>query len=105
MDTETELASDECRRIEIEAARLHVSNSVLDNCLSTLKHETMYYPSRIKQMIADGNIQMEELSEVVDYYHDLYALLAEQALRQVIPPRMDRQALSYLLELLRKCND
>lgn len=105
VDTETELASDECHRIEIEAARLHVSNSVLDNCLSTLKHETMYYPSRIKQMIVDGNIQMEELSEVVDYYHDLYALLAEQALRQVIPPRMDRQALSYLLELLRKCND
>ena len=41
-----ELMDDELRRLELETANLHVSNAVLDNCLSTLKHETMYYPSR-----------------------------------------------------------
>ena len=43
-----ELLEDEARCVEYENERLHISNSILDNCLSTLKHETMYYPSRIR---------------------------------------------------------
>ena len=104
MDSQTELATDECRRIEMEAGHLHVSNSVLDNCLSTLKHETMYYPSRIKQMISNNGTNIDELSELVTYYHDLYAILAEQALRQVPQQRIDRDAYPYMLEILRKSN-
>ena len=38
-----EMAEDELSRVEYENARLHVANAVLDNCLSALKHETMYY--------------------------------------------------------------
>src|SRR3712207_7506904 len=41
-----DLTRDELRRLQFEEARLYVSNNVLDNCLSTLKHETMYYPDR-----------------------------------------------------------
>lgn len=104
MDSQTELAQDECRRIEMEAGHLHVSNSVLDNCLSTLKHETMYYPSRIKQMIGNSGTNIDELSEVVTYYHDLYAILAEQALRQVPQQRLNRDAYAYMLDILKKCN-
>ena len=44
--TDMELLDDELRKAELEENSLHVSNAVLDNCLSTLKHETMYYPSR-----------------------------------------------------------
>ena len=42
-----ELADDELHRIEYEADNVYVANSGLDNCLSTLNHETMYYPRRI----------------------------------------------------------
>ena len=41
-ETEFELLDDEVRRLELEDNNLHVTNAVLDNCLSTLKHETMY---------------------------------------------------------------
>ena len=104
MDTEAELANDECQRIEMESGRLHVSNSVLDNCLSTLKHETMFYPSRIKQMVDSDKTNIEELSEVINYYHDLYAILAEQALHQVVPQRMGKESANYLFDILKKCN-
>ena len=76
-----ELLDDELRQAEQELAALHVSNAVLDNCLSTLKHETMYYPSRIRQLI-DKN-DMESVSEVVCYYRELYNLLSQQAMSQV----------------------
>lgn len=104
MDTEAELANDELQRIDMESGRLHVSNNVLDNCLSTLKHETMFYPSRIKQMVDNSKTNIDELSEVINYYHDLYAILAEQALRQVVPQRMGKETTGYLYDILKKCN-
>lgn len=104
MDTEAEIAADECHRLELDNDRLHVSNSVLDNCLSTLKHETMFYPSRIRQMISRPDVDLNAVSEVIDYYHDLYAILAEQALRQVLPQRIDEDTVGYLFALLRKAN-
>ena len=76
-----ELADDELRRAELEDSKLHVANSVLDNCLSTLKHETMYYPSHIRQLVDKGDI--DSLSEVTLYYRDLYGILSAQAMRQV----------------------
>ena len=79
--TNIEMAEDELRRAELENAKLHVSNAVLDNCLSTLKHETMYYPSRIRQLIETG--QHEQLAEVTGYYRDLYSILIQQAMSQV----------------------
>lgn len=53
--TNLEMAEDELRRAELEDSNLHVSNAVLDNCLSTLKHETMYYPSRIRLLADRGD--------------------------------------------------
>jgi len=72
-----EQVDDELRRAELENGNLHVANAVLDNCLSALKHETMYYPSRIRQL-ADSN-QLEALKEVASYYRELYGLLIRQA--------------------------
>lgn len=76
-----EMAEDELRRAELEDNNLHVANAVLDNCLSTLKHETMYYPNRIRQL-TDGN-DPKMLGEVVNYYRELYSILSEQASRQI----------------------
>ena len=37
---------------------------ILDNCLSTLKHETMYYPSRIRQLVDEPDGQLEAIDEL-----------------------------------------
>ncbi|MCH5306758.1 MAG: DUF5112 domain-containing protein [Prevotella sp.] len=108
-----EQADDELHRAELESATLHVANSVLDNCLSTLKHETMYYPSRIRQLVDSG--QLDLLDEVTGYYRDLYAILIEQSLQQAERIRLhirpltlygqgvlgDENLLHYLFELLK----
>ena len=87
-----ELSEDECRRSEYEDQKYYVCNNVLDNCLSTLKHETMYYPSRLKQLIADLSPEAEEaefntnilaINELANYYKELYGLLSAQAMKQV----------------------
>ena len=86
-----EMAEDELRRSELEDGKLHVSNNVLDNCLSTLKHETMYYPSRIRQIVdemIDGNTaeepkRLQAIDELVAYYKELYTILSAQAMKQV----------------------
>lgn len=81
----TEILADECEMAEQELAALHISNSVLDNCLSTIKHETMYYPSRIIQIVAnrtDDNT-VKSLHEIIDYYRDIYSMLSSQAQSQM----------------------
>ena len=106
-----EMADDELRRAELENNNLHVANAVLDNCLSTLKHETMYYPSRIEQLLDQGD--MQSLSEVVDYYRDLYGILSQQAMHQIEGVHLhvrpldngilgDKNLIAYLFEILRK---
>ena len=57
---------------------LHVQNMVLDNCLSTIKHETIYYPNKIKQIVGRLNTQklseteereaVETMTELIEYY-------------------------------------
>ena len=108
-----ELAGDELKRAELEDSNLHVANAVLDNCLSTLKHETMYYPSRIRQLVDTGSVEL--LSEVVGYYRELYGILIQQAIGQVESVKLhirpvslygqtvqgDENLLHYLFELLK----
>ena len=106
-----EMLDDELHRAELEDSNLHVSNAVLDNCLSALKHETMYYPSRIQQLLDNGD--MESLSEVTTYYRELYGVLSQQALRQTERTRLhlkplhddilgDETLVRYLFDILRK---
>lgn len=107
-----EMAEDEYRRIEMENANLHICNNVLDNCLSTLKHETMYYPNRIRQLVDIDD--REQLGEMIVYYKELYTILESQAMRQIENFRLnltkverfghqflgDKLQLDYLFELL-----
>ena len=85
---------DAIAKTEYEENRLHVQNQVLDNCLSTLKHESMYYPSRIRQLaeqLTDEDIPA--LDELATYYHHIYTILCSQADEQVGQPGFKRQAL------------
>ena len=83
---------DELSKNEYEDARLYVQNQVLDNCLSTIKHESMYYPSRIRLLVEQmKESDISQLSELVDYYHHIYTLLCRQADMQVSQPGFKRQ--------------
>lgn len=79
---EIELAEDELKKESYENDRFYVCNNVLDNCLSTLKHETMYYPSRIRALVAGGDKNINLISEMASFYHELYMLLTIQTSRQ-----------------------
>ncbi len=89
---EIELLEDEKRRAKYEENMIHIHNLVLDNCLSTIKHETMYYPNRIKQLVdkvkatADVGMNeeyMEKMYELVSYYKEIFTLLSHYASSQL----------------------
>ena len=109
--SQLELMADDVQRLKMEEGNLHISNAVLDNTLSTLKHETMYYPSRIQQLL-DVN-DNASLIEVTLYYRELYGILSQQAMRQLDYSKMHLKALEhevlgdavyidYLFDILRK---
>ena len=85
-----EEVEEETERIKLEENRLHVQNMVMDNCLSVIKHETVYYPSRVRELaqraLADndnrsGNIAA--MTELVDYYNSVFGILANCAKREL----------------------
>lgn len=88
-----ESAHEETYRASWEDGLLHVQNMVLDNCLSTIKHETIYYPNKIKQLI--GKLRSGQLSdtdeketvlainELIEYYKGIYTILSSCASRQL----------------------
>lgn len=80
---------DEVKRLTFQNDRLYVSNNIMENCLSTIKHETMYYPSRIHHCISgeeavhDDAENMKNVADLLRYYKELYAMLCEQLHRQL----------------------
>lgn len=102
-------AVDELKRLSIDCDRVYISNNVLDNCLSSLKHETMYYPSRLRQLVTLGynDDNVITLVELANYYRTLYTTLISQAYQilqgagPLAPPELMKH---YLLSLLKKKN-
>ncbi|WP_368045131.1 ATP-binding protein, partial [uncultured Bacteroides sp.] len=88
-----ESAHEETRRASWEDSMLHVQNMVLDNCLSTIKHETIYYPNRIKQIVGRLNAQnlsekeeceaVDMMTELIEYYKGIFTILSSCASRQL----------------------
>ena len=75
---------DENRRMEYEDNNLHIQNMILDNCLSTIKHETMYYPSRILNLLKeDGGNKSNDAYELATYYEEVFGMLSEHAMKQL----------------------
>ena len=88
-----ESAHEETQRASWEDSMLHVQNMVLDNCLSTIKHETIYYPNKIKQIRGRLNAQnlsekeekeaVETMTELIEYYKGIFTILSSCASRQL----------------------
>lgn len=98
-----ETAEDEKRKALWEDNLLHVQNLVLDNCLSTIKHETIYYPHKIKQLIGklrqNGLAPDEErdtvvaIEELIAYYKGIFTILSQCASRQLEEVTFRRSAI------------
>ena len=84
-----EQIEEESERIRYEENRLHVSNLILDNCLSTLKQETVWYPNRIVQMVEKNQVQ--DMQELVDYYREIFGILSQYALSQITGQLLHRE--------------
>ena len=69
---------EEIVKAQIAYDRIHVQNNIVSNQLSTIKHETMYYPTRIRQLLDAGDSQSQEVDDTVAYYAKLYTLLSRQ---------------------------
>lgn len=85
-------AQDEANRAIYEENQLHVQNLVLDNCLSTIKHETIYYPNKIKRIIEKMLVQrngkeekkeIETVFDLISYYKDIFTILSSCAAKQI----------------------
>lgn len=82
------------RLLEYENESLHISNNILTNGLSTIKHETMYYPNRIASLLRTANSDKEEISNLTLFYEQLYNNLTQQ---------LSNQKISTGIKLKRKC--
>ena len=88
--TTLEEVEEETGRMRLEENRLHVQNMVMDNCLSVIKHETVYYPSRVRELaqraLAGSGNRSEDIvamAELVDYYNSVFGILANCAKREL----------------------
>lgn len=100
---DVEYLQDEVRRAAWEDNQLHVQNQVLDNCLSSIKHETSYYPYKIKllvdKLLANDAGQTEErdtveaIYELITYYKGVFGLLSQCAVRQTAEVTFRRSAI------------
>lgn len=99
-----ELANEETARAQWESNSLHIQNMVLDNCLSTIKHETLYYPSKIKQLVEaiknsdlDSKAlleQTEAIKELAEFYKEIFTTLSLCAVRQTEETTFKRRSFS-----------
>lgn len=86
-----ETAEDEVRRAEYEDNLLYVQNRMLDNCLSTIKHETVYFPNKIQQIIQrshtnsleENRIILDTIAELITYYKEIFTILSTYTYRQL----------------------
>lgn len=81
---------EETERIRLEENRLHVQNMVMDNCLSVIKHETVYYPSRVRDLALKAQqnsvgrgADVAAMGELMDYYNSVFGILTNCAKREL----------------------
>lgn len=106
------LAQDDMERAQWESRTLHIQNMVLDNGLSAIKHETLYYPNRIKQLIDKFREDNPEdttddyliaASELAQHYRSVHQLLVRGANRVLQQTTFKREVLT-VDQLVTQCN-
>lgn len=102
---------EETARLTFEDNRLHVQNMVMDNCLSVIKHETVYYPSRIRELAvnalsspSENGKAVEEMSELMRYYSSIFGILSNCVARELdgMSFTLEKVGLSQLFDKARR---
>jgi len=95
-------AAEKLHSAEMQRDKYYINNSVMDNCLSTLKHETMFYPSRLCALIADSSSpDAAQLRNIAQYYKEIFWQLSQMAASQTIVERnVDSHMLDYMVQLV-----
>lgn len=81
INTIKEQITNNINKTKAEYEKLHIINNITSNQLSALKHETMYYPTRIRQLIDIGG-KLKDIESAVNYYRELYAMLSTKGLNK-----------------------
>lgn len=101
-----EWVQEDINKVQYEDSLIHVQNMVLDNCLSTIKHETVYYPNKVKQIVSqlikapsstEGKSISEDIrsiDELVAYYRGIFTILHSCAARQLEEVTFRRSTIS-----------
>lgn len=87
-------ASDLAHSLSFKRGSLYVSCCLLDNSLSALKHETMYYPSRIGVLMEQERIDVDTVLEVTAYYQALYEALLRRFKAQIAMVKTETRSVS-----------
>lgn len=84
---------EDTERLKYEENYIHVRNMVIDNCLSMIKHETIYYPPRIGTLVDKLRTQecspqewcdrVAAVKELMTYYNEMFGILSRCASRQL----------------------
>lgn len=85
-----DLLQDKLLLTQHDSQQLYVQNALIENTLSVLKHETMYFPSRLSQLLTNAvslplNEQAEKLhilQSMAQHYRELCQVLLLQATQQ-----------------------
>lgn len=84
--------NDSIRCTQRENERLYIQNQVIAGCMSLIKHETIYYPSRISWLLKKYESEPQsdaakdtatDLSELVTFYREVLSLLSSCAFNQL----------------------
>lgn len=78
---EIEFVQNDIARLEWENNIIHIQNKILENCLSAIKHETIYYPSRLKQLLGEVQTKSDKadimaMQDLVEYYYGVFTTLS-----------------------------
>lgn len=102
---ELESQKDMFHKLQFESDRLRIKNNIIANNLSSIKHETMYYPSRILNMI-ERHESINDMEEILRYYRALSEVLTHQArsnASDILPPSTLRNmAFEYMFKICKQ---
>lgn len=84
------LLQDQLQVKEYDSKQLYVQNALIENTLSALKHETMYFPTRLAQLLTTATTlpaeqqaeQFQLLESIAQHYRELSQVLLLQATQQ-----------------------
>ena len=92
MEEKLEYLRDEHARTDIEQRRVYEHSQIVDNTLSVLKHETLYYPNLLRQLIDKSRSSVDsdslraslrDIHETLSYYDQVFSTLHACASRQI----------------------